>query len=334
MYRYAHTIDVGDSDGWADCFTSDGVFQRDHARKRSTSPTGRVRAGATPSTSSSTTRVRPALWHKHMIVEPMITIDGETPARETYFPCLMDHEDHPIVRVFGRYLDKLRRERRPVAVRRAQRVPGVDDARGCRRSPRAARPADRALADAARSQARVGRVAARARPTGRACRWAAAAAGRRRQHIARDLPPGEARPGGAAVSAAGDSSRAGLGRDHGHHLLGPDRVGNPEHERLGRRRAPVEHDLDLLGADVLARALDHVLEAARGDEMAVAGRRAAVAGANPAVGERRRRCSPDHPGNRASRRGGACGSPHRPVGSRCPRSPKAAISARGHGGPT
>ncbi len=26
MYRYAHTIDVGDSDGWADCFTEDGVF--------------------------------------------------------------------------------------------------------------------------------------------------------------------------------------------------------------------------------------------------------------------------------------------------------------------
>src|ERR1700742_943786 len=108
MYRYAHTIDVGDSDGCADCFTEDGVFN----------VTTRL-DGYEPYVVSGRAQLRdfvehhtrpPALWHKHMIVEPRITIDGDTATGETYFLVLMDHEDEPIVRVFGRYLDKLRRE--------------------------------------------------------------------------------------------------------------------------------------------------------------------------------------------------------------------------------
>lgn len=108
LYRYAHTIDVGDSDGWADCFTQDGVFN----------VTTRV-AGYTPYRIQGREQLRdfvehhtrpPGLWHKHMIVEPIIDIDGDTATGETYFLVLMDHEDVPIVRVFGRYIDTLRKE--------------------------------------------------------------------------------------------------------------------------------------------------------------------------------------------------------------------------------
>jgi ketosteroid isomerase-like protein len=108
LYRYAHTIDVGDADGWADCFTEDGVFD----------VTSHV-DGYAPYKVEGRENLRdfiehhtrpPALWHKHMIVEPIFHIDGDTATGDTYFLVLMDHGDEPVVRVFGRYLDTLRRE--------------------------------------------------------------------------------------------------------------------------------------------------------------------------------------------------------------------------------
>jgi ketosteroid isomerase-like protein len=108
MYRYAHTIDVGDAGGWADCFTEDGVFN----------VTTRV-DGYDPYVVKGRDDLRdfvehhtrpPGLWHKHLIVEPIIEIDGDEATGETYFLVLMDHDDVPIVRVFGRYIDRLRRE--------------------------------------------------------------------------------------------------------------------------------------------------------------------------------------------------------------------------------
>ena len=40
LYRYGHTIGVGDEDGWLDCFAPDGVF--DVRRRVVASPCGRV----------------------------------------------------------------------------------------------------------------------------------------------------------------------------------------------------------------------------------------------------------------------------------------------------
>ncbi len=107
LYAYAHSIDYGDEEGWVDCFTDDGAFD---IRSRvghygSRRVVGRDALGEFI---SSHTRA-PELWHKHMIVEPVIRIDGDTATASTYLFVLMDHDNRPLVRVFGRYRDRLRR---------------------------------------------------------------------------------------------------------------------------------------------------------------------------------------------------------------------------------
>ena len=76
LYAYAHSIDYGDEEGWVDCFTDDGAFD---IRSRvghygSRRVVGREELGQFI---ASHTRA-PELWHKHMIVEPVIRVDGDT----------------------------------------------------------------------------------------------------------------------------------------------------------------------------------------------------------------------------------------------------------------
>jgi ketosteroid isomerase-like protein len=51
----------------------------------------------------------PAVFHKHVIVEPRIEIAGDRATSECYFARLDDYEDGPEIRSFGRYRDVLQR---------------------------------------------------------------------------------------------------------------------------------------------------------------------------------------------------------------------------------
>jgi hypothetical protein len=42
-----------------------------------------------------------------MLVEPMIQIDGRSATAVSYLFVLMEHEGQPVIRVLGRYVDKL-----------------------------------------------------------------------------------------------------------------------------------------------------------------------------------------------------------------------------------
>ncbi len=108
LYRYGHTIDVGDADGWVDCFTEDGIFQTSSPRPEYPPLHIRGRPGLLAFIAQHTRP--PGLWHKHLLIEPLIDVDGDAAAVRAYFVVVVEHDGAPTVRVFGHYEDQLRRE--------------------------------------------------------------------------------------------------------------------------------------------------------------------------------------------------------------------------------
>lgn len=105
LHRYAHAIDYGDEDAWVDCFTEDGVFD---IRARLSHQPNRVIRGREELKAFIARHTRaPELWHKHLLVEPLVEVDGDTATCVSYLAVLMEHENQPLLRVFGRYRDRL-----------------------------------------------------------------------------------------------------------------------------------------------------------------------------------------------------------------------------------
>jgi SnoaL-like domain len=107
MYRYGHAIDRGDEGGWLDCFTEDGVFAASSERPHY--PPFRLEGRAALEDFIERHTRPPGLWHKHLLIEPLIELDGAEATARSYFVVLVEHEGRPVVRVFGRYADRLRR---------------------------------------------------------------------------------------------------------------------------------------------------------------------------------------------------------------------------------
>lgn len=105
LHAYGHAIDYGDEEGWVDCFTEDGVFdvrsRHEHQLKRLVRGRDELRAFISRHTRA------PELWHKHLLIEPVITVTGSSATSVAYFVVVMEHEDIPVLRVFGRYRDRL-----------------------------------------------------------------------------------------------------------------------------------------------------------------------------------------------------------------------------------
>ena len=138
LYRYGHSIDYGDEEGWVDCFTEDGVFD---VRARLSHQPNRVISGRDELRAFIKRHTRaPELWHKHLLIEPLIEVDGDTATVRSYLAVVMEHDDEPIVRVFGRYRRHARTlPRRALALPRARSPRSSRCAEGCRRSSTAGR---------------------------------------------------------------------------------------------------------------------------------------------------------------------------------------------------
>ncbi|HTU28311.1 MAG TPA: nuclear transport factor 2 family protein [Solirubrobacteraceae bacterium] len=108
MYSYGHAIDRGDTQGWIDCFTEDGVFAA--SSERPGYPPFHVEGRAALTDFHEQHTRPPGLWHKHLVIEPLIDVDGEQADVTSYFVVLVEHDGRPTVRVFGRYTDHLRRD--------------------------------------------------------------------------------------------------------------------------------------------------------------------------------------------------------------------------------
>lgn len=99
LYAYGHYLDYGLEDAWIDCWSEGAVldwpgraFMRGHAE---------LRAGFRAHSHA------PDTYHKHMVVAPMITVQGDTATVQSMFARLDRYEDGPGIRAFGRYRDTL-----------------------------------------------------------------------------------------------------------------------------------------------------------------------------------------------------------------------------------
>jgi 3-phenylpropionate/cinnamic acid dioxygenase small subunit len=108
LYRMAQTVDYGAHAEWLDCFTEDVSFQM--VEVSSTDRVVRVRhdgqaalAAFIPGHTHA-----PEHFHKHLVGDPIVEVDGAT-ANVTSYLTRIDHgESGPYFWSFGRYLDTFR----------------------------------------------------------------------------------------------------------------------------------------------------------------------------------------------------------------------------------
>ncbi|WP_457255088.1 nuclear transport factor 2 family protein [Pedococcus sp. P5_B7] len=106
LTRYAHAIDYGDESAWVDTFTPDGVFEV-HSRfsDQVTTYAGHEQLALYAAQHSRP----PALWHKHLVVEPIVSVTGATSRCLSYVVAFIDSDGTAAVKLFGRYRDRLSR---------------------------------------------------------------------------------------------------------------------------------------------------------------------------------------------------------------------------------
>ena len=106
LYRYGHALDYGAEKDWVDCFTATAHYEirelpAGAATVRSYDGEDELAAFA-----ASHTRA-PERFHKHLVADPVIAIDGDRATSVSYF-LRLDHVDgERVVYAFGRYLDEL-----------------------------------------------------------------------------------------------------------------------------------------------------------------------------------------------------------------------------------
>lgn len=120
---YGHTIGRGDEAGWLDCFTDDAVFDIRRrimsAEGQPTHPHPDVRGGGAKPSIRYSGRAEltnfisrhprpPQRYHKHIVIDPVIEVAGETATVVSFFMRLDAAPDGaPHLTAFGRYLDRM-----------------------------------------------------------------------------------------------------------------------------------------------------------------------------------------------------------------------------------
>jgi hypothetical protein len=123
--QYGHTIGRGDEAGWLDCFTDAAVFdirrRIGSAEGQPTHPHPDVRGGGAKPSIKYSGRAElanfisrhprpPGRYHKHIVVDPVIDVTGETAAVVSFFMRLDAAPDiTPHLTAFGRYIDRMQR---------------------------------------------------------------------------------------------------------------------------------------------------------------------------------------------------------------------------------
>lgn len=110
LYRYGHTIDARQDDSWLELFTADGVYdiRYEPSAQSSTDRPHRRHVGAAELAEFITTHSRAyAHHHKHLLIEPLIEIDGTDAAVTSYFLRIDGIGGERVIYAFGRYVDRL-----------------------------------------------------------------------------------------------------------------------------------------------------------------------------------------------------------------------------------
>jgi hypothetical protein len=109
LHRYGHAMDYGPDAEFVDCFTDEGVWEvRMRRSGGGFACRGREEIAASLPPQASV-RV-PALFAKHLVVDPEIELDGDDASVRSYFLRVEPRDDGPTqVVASGRYLDRLAR---------------------------------------------------------------------------------------------------------------------------------------------------------------------------------------------------------------------------------
>lgn len=99
LYAYGHSIDYGLEADWLDCWTEDAVLKWPNRDP--------IKGHAALLAAFHKHTHAPQAYHKHVVVEPRIFIDGDRATAQTMFARLDRYASGPAVRSFGRYLDVL-----------------------------------------------------------------------------------------------------------------------------------------------------------------------------------------------------------------------------------
>jgi len=100
LYAYGHSIDYGLRDEWLGCWDPGAVLTWPHATFTGIEEIARAFDEHSHA---------PEAYHKHLLIEPRITVEDDTASVVSYFARLNDSPSGPVIRSFGRYRDTLRR---------------------------------------------------------------------------------------------------------------------------------------------------------------------------------------------------------------------------------
>jgi ketosteroid isomerase-like protein len=105
MYTYSHCIDYGSETEFADCWLEDAVWEASSRGriKRHSEGINEILAFFRQHSHA------PEHYHKHPMLEPRITVDGDHAEAISYFLRVDEHPDGPYIYAFGRYRDVLTR---------------------------------------------------------------------------------------------------------------------------------------------------------------------------------------------------------------------------------
>lgn len=105
LYSYGHYIDYGLEQEWVGLFTADGIYEihirhpESVIRNEGSQAIARFIAGHSRA---------PAKYHKHLLIEPIITLDSKDRATvQSYFLRVDEGEGRLYILSFGRYRDRL-----------------------------------------------------------------------------------------------------------------------------------------------------------------------------------------------------------------------------------
>lgn len=99
MSRYGHALDHGDEHAFLDCWTEDAVLEWPLTGQLQ--GVEEIRRGFRSHTHA------PERRHKHLMVEPLIVLDGDTATVTSMFVRVDLEGTQPIIHSFGRYHDSL-----------------------------------------------------------------------------------------------------------------------------------------------------------------------------------------------------------------------------------
>jgi hypothetical protein len=116
LYRYGHAIDYGLEGEWVDCFTEEGEYDLRYrtgllhrpadggvATENGVIYRGRDQIAAFVAGHSRA----PDKWHKHLLVEPAISLSPRSATCTSYFVRVDERDGQSVIVAFGRYLDRL-----------------------------------------------------------------------------------------------------------------------------------------------------------------------------------------------------------------------------------